>query len=375
MPNKKQAILFVLTITSIISISSQLRAEESQQKTVHKASPILVIAHRGASGYRPEHTLAAYELAIEMGADYVEPDLVPTKDNVLVARHENEISGTTDVAEHPEFQNRKTKKIIDGKPAEGWFTEDFTLAELKTLRAKERMPNVRQHNTIYNSRYAIPTFQEIIDLVKRKELELHRTIGIYPEAKHPTYFASIGLSNVMPLLAVLQRNGYDRASAPIFIQCFEVSALKELRKKTKLNLVQLIADDELPYDLHLNSSYKTPADFITKTALAEIATYANGIGPNKNLIVPRDSAGNLQQPTSLVQNAHAAGLVVHPWTFRNENEFLPADLRRPQQQKDSTCQRGDYGDAIAEYKIFAKAGVDGFFTENPDTARASISDK
>ncbi len=338
----------------------------SEQRLRESAAKPIVIAHRGASGYRPEHTLAAYELAIELGADYVEPDLVPSKDGMLVARHENEISGTTDVSAHPEFASRRAKKTIDGKSMEGWFTEDFTLAELKTLRARERMPAVRQHNTIYNDRYPIPTFQEIIDLVKRKEGELHKQIGIYPEVKHPTYFASIGLANVAPLVEVLNRNGYNKPSSPIFIQCFETATLKQLKKMTKVNLVQLLADDELPYDLVAKNDPRKVEDLVNSTGLAEIATYAQGIGPSKNLLVGRDSSGKLGKPTTLVSDAHKNGLVVHPWTFRNENQFLPANYRSNDQNNDSSSAQ--YGNAFAEYKLYYDLGVDGVFSENPDTA-------
>jgi len=326
----------------------------------------IVIAHRGASGYRPEHTLASYGLAIKMGADYVEPDLVSTKDGALVARHENEISTTTDVADHPEFADRHKAKTIDGQSVKGWFTEDFTLAELKTLRAKERMPEVRQRNTIYNGHYTIPTFQEIIDLVKAKSAEQHRAIGIYPEAKHPSYFASIGLSIEKPMLEILNRNGYTDKSAPIFIQCFEIGTLKRLHNLTKLSLIQLIDEEGKPYDLEMQKDPRTFADMVKPAGLAEIATYAQGIGPNKNLIVPRDGNGKSMKPTSLIADAHKAGLLVHPWTFRNENFFLPLEMRNGNQADPSS--KALYGDAFAEYNLFYNLGVDGVFSENPDTA-------
>ena len=341
-------------------------ARDKSLKGRHEGQKTLVIAHRGASGYRPEHTLAAYELAIDMGADFIEPDLVPTKDGTLVARHENQISGTTDVADHPEFANRKTKKSIDGKTEEGWFTEDFTLSELKTLRAKERLPQIRQRNTIYDGRYSIPTFQEVIDLVKRKEKEQQRTIGLYPEAKHPSYFASLGLSNEKPIVEMLHKNGYDKASSPIFIQCFETETLKRLKNLTKLRLIQLIEEDGQPYDLTLKKDPKMCVDMVTPQGLAEIAKYAQGIGPSKNLIVPRDGQGKMQKATTLVIDAHNAGLLVHPWTFRNENSFLPFEFRNGD-QSDKTAG-ALYGNAIAEYKLFYELGVDGLFSESPDTA-------
>jgi glycerophosphoryl diester phosphodiesterase len=326
----------------------------------------IVIAHRGASGYRPEHTLAAYELAINMGADFIEPDLVSTKDGELVARHENEISTTTDVADHPEFAARRKTKTIDGQNITGWFTEDLTLSELKTLRARERMPNVRQRNTIYNGHYTIPTFQEIIDLVKRKNAEQNRSIGIYPEAKHPSYFASIGLSTEKSLLDTLVRNGYKDRTAPVFIQCFEPGTLKKLHNMTQLRLIQLIEEEGKPYDLVLRHDPRTCADMVKPDGLAEIATYAQGIGPSKNLIVPRDSKGKMEKPTSLVADAHKAGLLVHPWTFRNENSFLPLDFHSG--NDDQANNQAAYGDAFAEYKLFYELGVDGVFSENPDTA-------
>lgn len=321
----------------------------------------MIIAHRGASGYRPEHTLAAYELAIDVGADFVEPDLCLTRDGVLVARHENEISGTTDVSDHPEFASRRTKKTIDGEPVEGWFTEDFTLAELKTLRARERMPKIRQRNTIYNGRYEIPTFQEIIDLVKRKSAEQKRRIGIYPESKHPSYFAGLGLESAGKIVETLHKNGYKESTDPVFIQCFEPGTLKKIRKTTKLPLIQLIDDAGKPYDWVLQKDSRSFADMVTPAGLKEIAGYAQGIGPSKILISPRDKNDKLLPPTTVVADAHKVGLQVHPWTFRNENAFLPADFRTSSNEK-------EYGNAFAEYKLFYDLGVDAVFSESPDTA-------
>jgi glycerophosphoryl diester phosphodiesterase len=326
------------------------------------ASEPLVIGHRGASGYRPEHTLAAYDLAIRMGADYVEPDLVSTKDGVLVARHENEISQTTDVAERPDFADRRTTKTIDGREVTGWFTEDFTLAELKTLRAKERLPELRQHNTLYDGRYEVPTLQEVIDVVRGASRRLRRTIGIYPETKHPTYFDSIGLSLEEPLVRTLRRNGLARRNAPVFIQSFETSNLRDLNDSIAVPLVQLIDNSGAPFDLVAKGDPRTYDDLATPAGLEEIATYADGVGPAKDRIVPRDAEGNLGEPTSFVDDAHAAGLEVHAWTFRNENAFLPADFRRG-------SDPADYGDAFAEYELFFRLGVDGVFSDNPDTAR------
>lgn len=328
-------------------------------------SPI-VIGHRGASGHRPEHTLAAYERAIELGADFIEPDLVSTKDGVLVARHENEISSTTDVAEHPEFADLRTTKVIDGLEITGWFTEDFTLAELKTLRAKERLPLLRPENTGFDGLFEIPTLQEIIDLVKKRGASHGRRIGIYPETKHPTYFAGIGLPLEGQLVEVLHKNGYRGKNSPVFIQSFEVGNLKKLRQMTRLLLVQLIDASGKPFDFVVSGDPRTYADLATPAGLMEIATYAQGIGPNKNLIVPRDTTGKLLPPTNLVNDAHAVGLVLHPWTFRNENVFLPLDFRVGD-PTDPTFLR-QFGDAKAEYELFFGLGVDGVFSDYPDTA-------
>lgn len=314
----------------------------------------IIIGHRGASGYRSEHTLAAYELAIDLGADYIEPDLVVTKDGVLIARHENEISETTDVAIHAEFAQRQTTKIIDGETKTGWFTEDFTLAELKTLRAKERIPEVRSQNTNYDGLFEIPTLQEIINLAKTKSIAVGRTIGIYPETKHPTYFQSIGLSLEEPLLAILQANSYQGTNAPVFIQSFEVSNLKYLATKTDLPLVQLLNNTGKPYDFIVNGDARTYADLLTASGLREIAQYAKAIGIHKNLLIPRDSNGKLLSPTSLVSDAHAASLLVHAWTFRNEDLFLPLDFQ---------------GNPQKEYELFFSLGVDGVFSDFPDIAK------
>ena len=337
--------------------------------TARPADGPLVLGHRGAAGYRPEHTLASYELAARMGADYIEPDLVETKDGVLVARHEPEIEDTTDVAAHPEFASRRKTKMIDGQSFEGFFVEDFTLAELKTLRAKERLPLVRQENTMYDGRYAIPTFQEVLGLRERLSKELHRTIGVYPETKHPTYHDSIGLSLEEPLVRALKRDGLDRPNAPVFVQSFEVANLKELNGKLKTPIVQLFGGSGQPYDFTVAGDARTYSDLATPAGLREIATYADGIGPSKDRVIPVVN-GALGTPTRLVADAHAVGLVVHPYTFRNENAFLPPSLQRP-------GAPSDYGDAFAEYAAFFAAGVDGLFSDNADTAvaaRAALTD-
>jgi glycerophosphoryl diester phosphodiesterase len=350
-----------LLLLGLTQMAGATVADERVDRGGERRLP-LVIGHRGASGYRPEHTLASYRLAIGMGADYIEPDLVSTKDGVLVTRHENEISGTTDVADHPEFAGRKTTKVIDGVSLTGWFTEDFTLAELKTLRAKERIPDIRQRNTIYNGRFEVPTFQEVIDLSKRLSRKLHRPIGIYPETKHPTYFRGIGLPLEPPLVRTLDRSGLNKRGAKVFVQSFEVGNLKALDRELKVPLVQLFdAKMRQPADFVKSGDPRTYGDLATPAGLREVARYADGVGPSKDYIVPRDAAGNSQPPTSFVDDAHAAGLLVHPYTFRNENTFLPAELR-------SSANPADYGNAIAEYEQFFDLGVDGLFSDNSDTA-------
>ena len=307
----------------------------------------IIIAHRGASGERPEHTIASYTRAIEQGADYIEPDLVLTKDGVLVARHENEISETTDVADKPEFADRKTSKTIDGKKMTGWFTEDFTLAELKTLRAKERLPQLRKDNMAFDGQFEIPTFEEILTLAKA------HNVGVYPETKHPSYFASIGLPHEAPLLAMLTRFGHVTKDAPIFIQSFEVENLKALRPKTKLRLIQLMEEKGSPAD----RSDLTYPHMASAEGLKIVATYADGVGPNKAMVIPRTLVGNLGTPTTLVADAHKVGLAVHPWTFRRENYFLPLA------QKSGVDPRG-IGDVQAEMKAFLATGIDGIFSDN-----------
>ena len=305
-------------------------------------SPPIVIAHRGASGERPEHTIASYTRAIAEGADVIEPDLVPTKDGVLVARHENEISETTDVAAHPEFAARRTTKTIDGRALTGWFTEDFTLAELKTLRAKERLPKLRPANTAFDGQETIPTFAEVIALAKAHH------VAIYPETKHPTYFASIGLGTDAPLVAQLKAAGWDSATAPVFIQSFEVANLQRLAGMTTVRLIQLVDVQGGPAD----GAAPSYAAMMTPAGLTAVSAYAWGIGPNKSMLW----AGTT--PTPLVADAHRAGLRVHPWTYRAENIFLPAAYRR-----------GDdpaaHGDVAGEIAAALGQGIDGFFTDFP----------
>ncbi|OYX52271.1 MAG: glycerophosphodiester phosphodiesterase [Sphingomonas sp. 32-66-10] len=318
------------------------------KEAVISSKPI-VIAHRGASGERPEHTLAAYSLAIEQGADFIEPDLVMTKDGQLVARHENDITGTTDVVSRKEFADRKRTKTIDGISHTGWFTEDFTLAELKTLRAKERLPLLRRGNAKFDGQFEVPTLREIIALAKAATANTGRTIGIYPETKHPSYFASIGLPMEALLVAELKAAGWDRADAPVFIQSFEVNSLKALKQLTQVPLIQLMAADGGPAD-RAQPSYKAMA---TPEGLKAIATYASGVGPQKDMVVAGDGT-----VLPLVTDAHAAGLKVHPWTFRAENYFLPSGLRKG-------INPAGHGDMAAEIARFLAAGVDGLFTDYP----------
>jgi glycerophosphoryl diester phosphodiesterase len=297
-----------------------------------------------------------------MGADYIEPDLVSTKDGVLVARHENDITGTTDVASHPEFADRKATKTIDGLTITGWFTEDFTLAELRTLRAKERLPDLRVTNTAFDGLYQIPTLDEVIALAKRRQ------VGIYPETKHPTYFDSVGLSLEEPLVAALRRAGLDGPRSAVFIQSFEVGNLKQLNGLTRVPLVQLLDATGKPYDFVVSGDPRTYADLATREGLAEIATYADGVGVNKNLIVPRDAQNRLGTPTQLVRDAHHAGLIVHGWTFRRENSFLPEDFRAGNPA--SPVYLAATGDFPAELRLFYGLGIDGVFSDNPDVAVA-----
>ncbi|WP_299645388.1 glycerophosphodiester phosphodiesterase [Sphingomonas bacterium] len=305
----------------------------------------IVIAHRGASGERPEHTLAAYQLAIDQGADFIEPDLVPTRDDVLVARHENEIGGTTDVATHPEFAARRVTKTIDGEQVTGWFTEDFTFAELRTLRARERLPALRPGNTAYDGRFTIPTLAEIIALAKRRSAETGRTIGIYPETKHPTYFAGIDHPTDAPLVAELRAAGWDHADAPVFIQSFEVANLRRLKTMTRVRLIQLLGASGGPAD----AAHPSYAAMTTPAGLKEVARYADGIGPDKAMLW---ASG---MPSALVADAHRAGLKVHPWTFRAEDPFLPPALRgRPGR----TGMRADIRAALDQ-------NIDGLFTDFP----------
>ncbi len=356
---------------------------ESKYPTLTGGLP-LVIGHRGASGVLPEHTLEAYKRAIEMGADFIEPDLVATKDGVLIARHEPNITNTTDVATRTEFASRKTKKMVDGVEEEGWFASDFSLAEIKTLFAKQP---VADRDQTQNGKFRIPTLEEIIDLVKTEGTRAKRVVGIYPETKHPTFHNSLNLSLEDRLLAILAKNNYTSKSSPVIIQSFEVANLKYLRARTQVRIVQLIDADDVnpngsmalvapydkPYDFAVAKDPRTFASLLTPAGLKEIKTYADGIGPWKPYLISSkqtlgadgkavdlNADGKIDQrdrtmlaPTDVVRNAHAEGLFVHAYTFRNEAARLASDFK---------------GDPRAEYQLFYKLGVDGVFSDFPDTA-------
>ena len=330
-------------ITRRTLTAATLAAAAAMPALAKSKSKPLVIAHRGASGERPEHTLMAYRLAIEEGCDFIEPDLVVTKDGHFVVRHENEIGGTTDVAARPEFAARKTEKVIDGEKLSGWFTEDFTLAELKTLRARERLPQLRPGSAKFDGQDVIPTYQEVIDLAKAESRRVGRVIGTYPEMKHPTFFASIGLPMEQRLADLLKANDLNSRTAPVFVQCFEVAPLKAYGLIGKARRVMLVSQGPAPVDVKSAAGIKA------------IAAFAEGLGPEWPLVIPT-TGGVLGQPTALVGEAHAAGLAVHPWTIRAENAFLPKSLQRG-------TSPADHGDATAVVKALYAAGVDGVFSD------------
>lgn len=374
-----------LTATTILGlVACAATPLASPYPTLDGKAP-LVIGHRGASGYLPEHTLESYKRAIELGADFIEPDVVATKDGELVVRHEPNITATTDVSTRPEFAARKTTRQVDGVAETGWFTTDLTLAELKTLRAKQAMP---ERDQSHNGKYAVPTLREVLDLARSESARTGRTIGVYPETKHPTYHVTAGLALEDRLLRLLAEYGYTSKSSPVIVQSFEVGNLKYLRSKTAVRLVQLVDGDgvdaqgkvtlappfDKPYDFAVARDSRTFADLLTPAGLREIKTYADGIGPWKAYLLPArqlDANGDgkpddlngdgaiddrdrvLLAPTPVVKDAHAAGLFVHPFTFRSEAKRLVSDYR---------------GDAAAEYKKFYEMGVDGVFSDFPDTA-------
>lgn len=334
------------------------------------AAKVLVIGHRGAPAFRPEHTLASYGKAIADGADFIEPDLVMTKDGVLVARHENEIGGTTDVANHPEFAARQTTKTIDGHAVTGWFTEDFTLAELKTLRARERLSQLR--STQYDGEFQIPTLDEIIDFVAAEAAVVGHPVGIIPELKHGSYFQRLGLPMEDKLLATLAAHSYTR-TAPVEIQSFEITNLKYLRGRLgkdhpNIRLLQLIDDaGQQPYDVVISGGRLSYGDMLKPSELREIATYADAIGPNIDAIIPRTADGHLGQRTRLVHDAHAAGLELHPYTFRPENQFLAKDF-----WCGSDPKTFNEAGLIAQIRVYLDAGIDAFFTDDPAIGRKAL---
>lgn len=361
----------VLTMAGLLAACTTATGPVAPASTVAQAGPVrpTLIAHRGASAVRPEHTLEAYREAIRAGADWIEPDLVITRDGVLVARHENAIAilhadgslqeATTNVTERPEFAARKTTKTIDGVAITGWFVEDFTLAELKTLRARERIPAIRPANVRFNDQLEIPTLQEVIDLAKAESAQRGRTIGIYPETKHPTYFQSIGLPLEPALLQVLDHNGWNHAQAPVLVQSFEVRNLQQLRQRSTVRLMQLVTPKGRPYDAVAAGLPTTYADMVTEAGLAQIATYAYGIGLSKSMVI-RVVDGKNTPVSPLVAQAQKAGLKVHAWTLRPENAFLPASLQvRP------LANGALRGHAQVDMEDFVRSGIDGVFTDDP----------
>ncbi|MGW8672117.1 glycerophosphodiester phosphodiesterase [Streptomyces niveus] len=327
-----------------------------------------IVGHRGASGYRPEHTLGSYQLALDMGAHVIEQDLVPTKDGHLVCRHENDITGTTDVADHPEFAGRKTTKSVDGVSLTGWFTEDFTLAELKKLRAKERIPQSRPHSTLYNGRWKIPTFEEVLRWADEEGRRRGEPVWLYVETKHPTYFRGLGLGLEERLAKLLRRYGRDRRDSPLFLQSFEPTSMQRMAELVSTPRVVLFdAANTQPWDFKQSGDPRFVADLIKPEGLKWIASFAQGIGPWVDLIIPKDATGKLGKPTTLVRDAHAKGLILHPYTMRNENSFLPADFR-------IGTDPNAYGDAFGAFKTYFEQGIDGIFTDNPDTGLLAAAD-
>ena len=371
------ALLSSLALTSCGGGNSRGSSGGSASAEVFPPVPTL-IGHRGMPSLRPEHTIASYTLSIDNGAHFIEPDLVITKDGVLVSRHENAIAilnadgtvkeATTDIAERSEFASRKATKTIDGTVITGWFTEDLTLAELKTLRARERIPAIRPANVAFNDQFQVPTFQEMIDLAKSKAIEKGRTIGVYPETKHPTYFKSIGLPLEKRLIDMLASNGWNSSTAPVFLQSFEVGSLKEMRAMSSLRSIQLLALSGRPYDFVVAgpSETRSYADLITPAGLREIASYATGIGPSKDMVIPLVN-GNLGTPTALVGNAKASNLRVHIYTLRPESAFLPNNLKKAP-VSDNTLR----GDSTTEIQTFLQAGIDGFFTDDSAVGSEAI---
>ena len=384
---------FALLLAAAAAAAAMAPAPVAAAGTLFGAAPI-VIGHRGASGYRPEHTLEAYTLAIQQGAHYIEPDLVMSKDGVLLARHEpmlarvnldgagnivrdingqptiNRTDTSTNVWQLPQYAGRLTVKTLDGVKVGGWWAEDFTAAEIRSnIRAQERLRDLRTGNNAYNDQFVIPTLQEVIDLAKSKSVELGRPIGVYPETKHPTYFAAHtqagGLQRMEDLLLqTLHANYGNVANAPVYIQSFEVSNLQYLGPLTNLRVVQLLSSGGRPYDFTVSGDTRTYADLATPAGLDFINDYAQGVGANTNLMIPL-VGGNLGTPTTLVADAHAKGLEVHGWTFRAENAFLPNNF-------DSSADPAALGNMAGQVNAFLALGMDGFFTDHPDIGVAAV---
>ena len=319
-----------------------------------------VVAHRGASGHRPEHTLDAYRTAIRMGVDDIELDVVITRDGVLVARHENEISATTDVADHPRFADRRTTKVVDGQVVTGWFTEDFTLVELKQLTTRERLPRLRPANTEYDRCEGVPTLGEVFAMVQAESVRRGAGVGVMVELKHAAYFDALGLPLDTPLLADLARHGLDHPRSRVTVMSFETTVLRRLAREVRLPVVQLVGRRrERPADLVAAGDRRTFGDLLTPEGLSEVDEYADGLGVMKGLVLPRDREGRTGRPSTLVRDAHRLWLTVHVWTLRAENAYLPVDFRRP-------GRRRDHGRLAAEAQAHLDAGVDGIITDHPD---------
>jgi glycerophosphoryl diester phosphodiesterase len=339
---------------------------EGVQIAQRDAIPI-VIAHRGASGYLPEHTLPAYSTAAMLGADYIELDLVSTRDGQLITRHDNVLDLTTNVAALPEYRDRQTEKIVDGRVITGWFSEDFTLEEIRKLRAIERIPAVRPANTRFDGHYGVPTLEEVITTIQALQSMLTREIGLYIELKHPTYFDGIGLPMETTLIDGLRDGGYHDAHHKVYLQSFEIESLRRLNEMTDLRLVQLLGDSGQPFDVQAAGGALTFDDMATADGLLEIRTYADGVGPEKtHFLIPRNDSGNLalEDANDFIQQAHAANLVVHPYTFRAENQFLPVALR-------TSADATELGSATQELAVFLALGIDGFFTDHTDIGVAA----
>ena len=392
MPSRTAYFSLSMVTLAAAATFSHAPAHAAGAATLSGAAPI-VIGHRGASGYRPEHTLAAYRLAIAQGANYIEPDLVMSKDGALLARHEpmlarvdlnpdgslkylngvpvlNRTDTSTNVWQLPQYAGRLTVKTLDSTKGGGWWAEDFTAAELRAdIRAQERLRDLGVANNRYNDQEVIPRLQEVIDLAKSESTRLGRTVGIYPETKHPTYFAAVAATNgVMRmedrLVSILHANYGNVASAPVYIQSFEVSNLQYVNTQTNIRTVQLLSGGGRPYDFTVAGDTRSYADLAKAAGLDFIDGYADGIGANTNLMIPLVN-GRLGTPTTLVADAHARGLEVHGWTFRAENIFLPNEF-------DSSSNPAEAGNLKGQIQAFTALGMDGLFTDQPDIGVSAV---